>query len=208
MNIQTLQPICKTSLLLLITSLGLASCTGVLESNKPVREVYLLQPPAQPAKTAEADAPDLILALTAVPGLDTDDIQILGTNSRLNPVGNAHWADNLPEVMSSLSRRSLVDSGQFARVTLSGLARPEQWFLELELQAFYGLQDSSGSTRSVILQMEGNIHCNGSSTTMSVRSSQAVDSAGMADLVAAHQKALNEALSSLPGKISQACQKI
>jgi ABC-type uncharacterized transport system auxiliary subunit len=190
-----------------LASLWLSACAGVLESNKPAREVYLLSPPGSSPSPVKPGAPRLVMSLDTVPGLDTDEIQVLGSNSRLNPVANAHWPDNLPEVMSSLSRRTLIDSGKFAHVAAASLARPGEWSLELELQAFYGLQDSGGVTRSVLFQMEAGIRCDARSDVIHLESKQNVRSASLADLVSAHQQAVNEALPKLPAHIEQACSQ-
>jgi len=188
----------------------LASCAGVLESNKPAREIYLLQPPRGQALEPAPDAPKLVLSLAAVPGLDTDAIQALNPNARLIPVANAHWPDNLPEVMSSLSRRTLIDSGAFSRVTLNDLARPGEWQLQIELQAFYGILDSSGTTTSVRMQLEANIRCGQQDASRSevfrLESVESTASDSLAELVAAHQRALDENLPRLPERIMEICQ--
>ncbi|HKX57420.1 MAG TPA: ABC-type transport auxiliary lipoprotein family protein [Xanthomonadales bacterium] len=191
--------------LLVFVLIPLTACTGVLESNKPAREIYLLQPPASSPQTPAPEAPKLVLSLTTVPGLDTDNIQVLSPNARLIPVANAHWPDNLPEVMSSLSRRSLVDSGAFSAVTLNDLARPGDWQLQLELQVFYGIQDSAGATNSVRMQMEGNIRCGDQGDVFRLESVENVGTDSLAALVAAHQRALDENLQDLPGRIGQIC---
>ncbi len=183
----------------------LTACAGVLESNKPAREVYLLQPPGGQTIAPAAKAPRLVLTLITVPGLDTDDIQVLSRKARLFPVANAHWTDNLPEVMSSLSRRSLMNSGLFQTVSMGSIARPGDWSLDLELQAFYGVQDSSGATESVLMQLEGNLRCGDQVDVLRLESSKTVSSASLADLVSAHQQALNEILQSLPPGIKQSC---
>jgi ABC-type uncharacterized transport system auxiliary subunit len=192
-------------LLALVPLAFLAACAGVLESNRPAREIYLLQPPSATPLTPATDAPRLVLSLVTVPGLDTDDIQVLAPNARLIPVANAHWPDHLPEVMSSLSRRTLVDSGQFSSVTLNDLARPGDWQLQLELQAFYGIQDSAGTTTSVRMEIEGNLHCGETRKVLRLDSLQNVRSASLADLVSAHQQALNDTLPQLPQAIGQNC---
>lgn len=195
-------------LLILLIALLLTGCAGVLESNKPAREVYLLQPP-KVSSNAVTNPAKLVLSLITVPGLDTDDIQVLGPSARLIPVANAHWADNLPEVMSSLSRRTLVDSGLFKSVDLGDMARPGDWLLELELQAFYGVQNSTGATASVLMQLEGNIRCGADTKVKTdgfkLESSKSVAAGSLADLVAAHQSALNEILQALPVRIQQSC---
>jgi ABC-type uncharacterized transport system auxiliary subunit len=191
--------------LLVFVLVSLTACTGVLESNKPAREIYLLQPPASSPQTPAPEAPKLVLSLTTVPGLDTDDIQVLSPNARLIPVANAHWPDNLPEVMSSLSRRSLVDSGAFSEVTLGDLARPGDWQLQLELQVFYGIQESAGATNSVRMQMEGHIRCGEQGDVFRLESVENVGNDSLAALVAAHQRVLGESLQDLPARIQQIC---
>lgn len=195
--------------LLAATLLPLTACTGVLESNKPAREIYLLQPPGSTQQAPASGAPKLVLSLTTVPGLDSDNIQVLSPNARLIPVANAHWPDNLPEVIRSLSRRSLIDSGAFSEVTLGDLARPGDWQLQLELQAFYGIQDSVGITTSVRLQMEGNIRCDRQDQMVSdvfrLESVENVANDSLSELVAAHQRALDNGLQDLPVRIAQAC---
>ncbi len=206
MAISLLQPnpLLKILLLGLIASC-LTGCTGILESNKPAREVYLLHPPGGSAVPPPENAPKLVLSLVTVPGLDTSSIQVLSRNARLIPVANAHWADNLPEVMSSLSRRSLMDSGLFSSVSLGDIARPGNWSLHLELQAFYGVQDSTEVTRSVLMELEGNLRCGDRNEVLRLQSSKNVATASMVDLVSAHQQALNDTLQQLPQQIRQAC---
>lgn len=196
----------KLLLTVVVPLMSITACTGVLESNKPAREIYLLQPPTGEPQTPGPNAPKLTLSLATVPGLDTDDIQVLSPNARLIPVANAHWPDNLPEVMSSLSRRTLIDSGQFSRVTLNDLARPGDWQLHLELQAFYGIQDSVGATTSVRMQLEGNVRCGEQADVFRLEGVENVRTDSLAELVAAHQRVLDEALQSLPGRIQQICQ--
>lgn len=198
---------CLTRRLLpLLTALLLTGCAGVLESNKPAREVYLLQPPDGDSSSVVTGPVKLVLSLITVPGLDTDDIQVLGPNARLIPVANAHWADNLPEVMSSLSRRTLMDSGLFQSVELGDLARPDDWQLQLELQAFYGVQNNAGATTSVLMQLEGTLRCGDNSDVFKLESSKSAGSGSLTEIVAAHQRVLNETLQALPGRIQQACK--
>ncbi len=195
----------RMRLLALVPLAFLAACAGVLESNRPAREIYLLQPPSVTPQTPAADAPRLVLSLVTVPGLDTDDIQVLAPNARLIPVANAHWPDHLPEVMSSLARRTLVDSGDFSHVTVNDLARPGDWQLQLELQAFYGIQDSAGATTLVRMQMEGNLKCGENRKVLRLENHANVQSASLAELVSAHQRALNDTMLQLTQAIRRDC---
>ncbi len=197
--------ITHSRLLALVPLAFLTACAGVLESNRPAREIYLLQPPAVTPQAPAADAPRLVLSLVTVPGLDTDDIQVLAPNARVIPVANAHWPDHLPEVMSSLARRTLVDSGEFSHVTVNDLARPGDWQLQLELQAFYGIQDSAGATTAVRMQVEGNLQCGETRTVLRLENLANVHSTGLADLVSAHQRALDDTMLQLTQAIRRNC---
>jgi hypothetical protein len=99
-----------------------------------------------------------------------------------------------------------MDSGLFQSVDLGDLARPGDWHLQLELQAFYGVQGSAGVTDSVLMQMEGNIRCGDNSDIFKLEASQTAGSGSLTEIVAAHQRALNETLQALPGRIQQACK--
>jgi uncharacterized lipoprotein YmbA len=184
----------------------LAACGSVLESGKPARQVYLLHTPKAPSGSAQAETPaSLILSVRAVPGLDTDLVQVLGNDARLVPVANAHWADNAPEVFTSITRRYLSDTRSFTSVHVGTLARPDEWLLELELQAFYGTQDAAGVTDSVVLKMEGTLRCNGGQHVLQVEKETGASGDSLASLVAAHQRVLDAALPELTALILQPC---
>ena len=48
------------------------------------------------------------MTVSAVPGLDTDRVLALSTDARLNQYANARWPDHLPEVLTSVMKRSLA----------------------------------------------------------------------------------------------------
>jgi len=195
----------------LVVMLGLLTvvspgCSGVLESSKPAREVFLLDEPADSARTSPSpDAPKLKLSMTAVPGLDTDRITVLGPDSRLSPVANAHWADHVPEVILSIMRRTLSDSGMFRSVREESLPRPGDWQLEVELQAFYGILGAASKPNSVRVRWEGFLTCEATEHTFLVDESSSVGSDSLAALVAAHQSALDAGLKQLAREIDQRC---
>lgn len=186
--------------------IGVGGCSGVLESNKPAREVYLLQAPAAAASSATPAVNDnLVLSVTAVPGLDTDRILVLGTDARLNPAANARWPDHMPEILTSITRRYLSATGRFASVQTGSIARPGDWFLELELQAFYGIQNHAGATTTVLLQWEGRLRCNDQTHILRLQETSPNSGVSLPGLVASHQQALDAALKRLPAAITDAC---
>jgi len=184
----------------------LAACGSVLESGKPARQVYLLQAPAVSAsKDSATPRATLVVSVNAVPGLDTDTIQVLSSNAQMIPVSNAHWVDNMPEVFSSITRRFLSNSGNFNSVRKGTMARPGQWLLELELQAFYGIQNSAGSTDAVELRMEGLLHCNKQQHVIHVTDRSSANGDSLSSLVAAHQDVLDDGMKILLSDIAKAC---
>ena len=196
----------------LATVLGcclLPTCCGVLESGKPARQVYLLQTPAAPAHVRPAEhAPALVISVTAVPGLDTDRILVLAQDARLNPVANAHWPDHMPEVFTSIIRRHLSDSQQFSTVIQGSIARPEEWLLELELQAFYGTQGSAGAISGVVLKLEGLLRCDGERHVLRMAQQTSANGENLTGLVAAHQRVIDAAMNELPADIVEACAPV
>ena len=184
----------------------LTACGSLLESGKAVRQVYILQTPTVSAQAPGGDkAPTLIVSVFAVPGMDSDVIQVLGSDAQLSPVANAHWPDNLPEVLSSITRHYLSDTGQFASVRVGRVARPDQWLLELEVGAFNGTRDASGNFTGVVLEIEGMLHCNDKNRDLSIHQQSGVAGDSLTALVAAHQQVLDAALRALPDQIIQAC---
>ena len=197
----------KTVRLVTLIALSLSlTCCGLLESGKPARQVYLLDTPLAPASSGQTPAaPTLIISVSAVPGLDTDRILVLGEDARLNPVANAHWPDHMPEVFTSITRRYLSDSRQFLSVIQGSIARPGEWLLELELQAFYGTQSSADITSGVTLQMEGLLRCGGKHHVLRITQQSPVSGDNLSSLVAAHQRVLDAAMRELPSDIVNAC---
>jgi len=132
------------ALLILLLTQG---CGGILTSDQPARQHYLLQP--LDAASAGPGEADLALQVTAIPGLDTDQVLALGTDARLQQVSNARWTDHLPEVLTSTLQRSLESSGRFAAVRATDRAAADGWRLQLEAREFYGILDAAGNTSSV-----------------------------------------------------------
>ena len=112
------------------TLLLVQGCGGILTSDQPARQYYLLQP--LEGYSASAGDAEVALQVGAIPGLDTDQLLALGTDARLVQYGNARWPDFLPEVLSSTLQRSLESTGRFAAVRHADRAAQDGWLLQLE----------------------------------------------------------------------------
>ena len=139
-------------------------------------------------------------------GLDTDRILALGPDARLNRYSNARWPDHLPEVLSSVLQRSMTATGRFSKVLQSDHAVGEHgWLLKLEVQQFYGIQDSSGATSSVRVEVAGSLYCNGGESQVSAYESRTVVEERLSAVVAAHQASLDAVTRQLTARIDELC---
>jgi ABC-type uncharacterized transport system auxiliary subunit len=194
------------SCLLALTAI-VTACGGILTSDQPVRQTYILEPWSAPTgEFTSGSWPILALSVTAVPGLDTDHIQAIGTDARMHQYANARWADFLPEVLGSVMRRSLASADRFAAVKTGPARDTSDWILTLEAQQFYGIQDSNGSTSSVSVRFEGLLHCKENDHQLQMNSSRPVREERLSVVVKAHQQALDDVTQQLLEQISDHCQ--
>jgi ABC-type uncharacterized transport system auxiliary subunit len=181
-------------------------CSGILTSEQPAKQYYLLMPYSAPSATAGGEsAQNLTLAVTAIPGLDTDRVLALDADARLNHYGNARWPDNLPEVLTSVMQRSLESTGRFAAVRASDRAGDGEWALQLEAREFYGIQGAEGSTSSVRVSLAGSVACNGAIHPLNLDDANPVAEQRLAAVVAAHQAGLDGVTRRLIDRLGELC---
>jgi hypothetical protein len=114
----------------------------------------------------------------------------------------------MPEVFSSITRRYLSKSHQFRTVVQGSIARPGEWMLDLELQAFYGTQGSAGALSGVVLELEGLLRCGGKQHVLRIAQQTSASGENLSGLVAAHQRVIDAALNELPADIVEACTPV
>ena len=190
-------PLIRLSLTVLLPLLATA-CSSLLNSNKPPVETFWLEPLAPIASaTANAPGPGLTLSLDVVPGLDTDRVLTLGPDARLNHYAGARWADNLPELLESLIRRSVAGAGRFSSVNTGRRAEHGGCLLQLEAQEFFSILNDAGETRSVEIKMQGRFECASALTPVRLNASVPVRQQSMSSIVAGYQQGIDEVLESL-----------
>ncbi len=79
----------------------LAGCVPDLRSEHPPERVYWLEP------VRVANPPPMVVRLSVVPGLQTDRVQVLQPDGRLNHYAGAFWTGSLAPVLESVLGRSL-----------------------------------------------------------------------------------------------------
>ncbi|MFT5138829.1 MAG: ABC-type uncharacterized transport system auxiliary subunit [Lysobacterales bacterium] len=186
-------------LMTLITASFLTmSCSGLLSSDKPADKIYWLEPySASPSKSASDDRPGLEIVFTVVPGLDSDLLLTIKSDSELNHYSGARWPDHLPEFTGSLLRRSLQQSGLFRGVTDGRSSDIGECELELELQKFYTRIDQSDLASSVQMSLVGQYDCDDMSLNLNLTSATSVQGQQLVNIVAAHQSGWNKLMKSL-----------
>src|SRR5210317_936070 len=84
------------------------ACSGLTKSDNPVVTTWWLKPYTG---VTQATAPETLLpvnlTVTAIPGLDSDQVLTLSGGAELKPYAGARWADHIPELLTSLIGRSL-----------------------------------------------------------------------------------------------------
>jgi ABC-type uncharacterized transport system auxiliary subunit len=192
---------------LVVVQLLLSACSGILSSDQPAPQTYVLEPVSlASAKSPSESLPTLKINLNAVPGLDTDRIQALDGDARLNHYANARWPDFLPEVLLSVVRRSLLSSGRFSSIATGTKVIPDSWKLDLEVQQFYGIQQTRGTTQRVSAVFGGSLRCGGQTHRIELSSSVPVSEERLSVVVRAHQQALDNVTHQLWDQIHSDCE--
>ena len=181
----------------------LPACGSLLESTKVPDRTFLLHPYSVSEK-GESTGRGLSLEFTVIPGLDSDHMLTLGPDAELNKLAAVRWPDHLPEFLGSLLRQSLQGSGRYTKVTDKRSSALDDCSLELEARKFYTLIDGSGSPLRVNIAISGHHECEGKMTPIALEADAGVSSRRAADVVAAHQAAMNQATRSLHQQLESA----
>ncbi|HSD68966.1 MAG TPA: ABC-type transport auxiliary lipoprotein family protein [Woeseiaceae bacterium] len=185
---------------------ALGGCGGMLTSDQPPEHVYWLE--AVELQLGEAPAggsPDLIVAVRALPGLDTDRILVKEPGARMNHYAGARWPDHLPEVLTATLRLSLESSGRFNRVSSGAQVRRTEWSLDLELREFFAVVSTPGVPPAVHVSLAGHLDCGSGDFAVSSAATALAQADKMSAIIAAFQSATDEALSGLGEQLEARC---
>jgi cholesterol transport system auxiliary component len=177
----------------------LTACSGLTHSDKPATKTWWLKPYAGLTKARPPD-PLLKIAVSvvAVPGLDTDRVLTLSDNAELNYFATARWADNLPELVTSLVDRTLVASGRFELVSEHTGGGPADCDLNLEVQEFFARLAPPGQATGVQVAIDGRYQCElGAPVFIGLHATIPVNDDRMSVIVAAFQQALDGVLTEM-----------
>lgn len=181
---------------LLASACLLAACGGLIPAEKPVVTTWWLKPYVSlNGVTASDPVLQVSLNLSVVPGLDSDQVLALSDDAELKPYAGAHWADHLPELLTSLVGRSLEASGRFEINPDRDFVKSQKCDLQLEVQEFYADLDPGDLTTGVRVAIHGRLQC-GSAVPVRVQASALipVDDKRMTVIIAAFQQAMDQVM--------------
>ncbi len=192
----------RKSAAVLLLSLGMTGCSGLLDSKEPAASQWWLEPtPLGGAGALPFDA--VALDMDVVPGLDTDRILNLDGQARLNHYAGAHWPEHLPEVLESLLIRSL-ETRDNTRARAATRSADGECLLRLEATAFYGRLDAAGVTNRVEVAFSGALDCDGQRRDLGAQATETVTDNRMSAIVAAFQAALDRSVKDLAAQMGGA----
>jgi ABC-type uncharacterized transport system auxiliary subunit len=184
-----------------VVLLGLAGCGGTFTSRAPVSHAYVLRPPAVAAPAASRLAVSVRVARPAAgPGLDTDRILLLTPDARLDFYAGGHWATSIPSLVGALATETLRDSGAFEAVYGESATFPADHLLFITVRRFEAEAPSDGvaPTARVVLDCSLGVRTgDGAVATFRVTGEAQASTNRLGAIVAAHQAAINDALSAL-----------
>ena len=178
---------------LLVLVFSVNACSGLTGSDKAALKTWWLEPyTGTTQEKSSASVRLLKISTTVVPGLDTDRILTLSDDAQLNQYAAARWADNLPELVTSLTGRSLESTARFEVASARAGGDSERCNLQLELREFFADLSPGGQTTGVRVAIDGRYQC-GSEAPVHIQSnaSIAVHDDRMSVIVAAFQKAMD-----------------
>ena len=190
-----------TSLLSLVVVTG---CGSMLTSDEPPETVFWLEPLESPADPPNTGSPSIGVRVTAAPGLDTDQLLIRDASATLNHYEGARWADYAPEVLESIIRSALEDTGRFRRVS-SEIAGSADWSLDLELRAFFAVLEGHSASPTIHLELGGYIECRATESPLRITSRAPVMGNTLPRIVAGFQQAVDDGVSTLVERLLGSC---
>lgn len=183
-----------------------SGCGGMFASNEPVDHVYWLEAVELRLDNGPTEPrPDLVVTVGAVPGLDTDRLLVKGPGARLNHYAGARWPDHLPEVLTAMLRVSLENSGRFHRVSSETHPTSEAWFLKLELREFFAVTGALNEPPEIRVRLSGHLTCALDETGLRAAAAARARENNLTGIVAAFQKATNEAMIDLGRLVQTNC---
>jgi len=141
----------------LLATLTLSGCGSLLESGLPADQAYVLRPPAREATTPVNTSPAgsvLLQRPQAGPGLDSDRIVLLRSDSRFDFYAASRWAAPAPDMVGSFIVDGLRASGAFAAVFDDSSPYAPNYNLRCTLRRFESDYTKGGGAPTVFVALD------------------------------------------------------
>ncbi|MCC7462352.1 MAG: membrane integrity-associated transporter subunit PqiC [Gammaproteobacteria bacterium] len=204
-------------LLVMAVTLALGACGGLLQSDAPVLQRWVLAvPPAAAGEPAAAIAPLTppgaalatlrVLRPLAAPALDTDRIALRRADRTLDYYAANRWSGPAPEVLQGLVLDALRSAGAYGAVQPESAPFAYDETLQVELRDFQAEYAASAvpTIRVTLVCTLGRRSDNRVLTTFALSGSAAAGDNRMSAIVAAFDAALAASLAGLPERIAAA----
>ena len=188
---------------LLAATFVFSGCGSLLESTIPAPQTYVLRLPARDAQTPAGTQPAgsvLLQRPKAGPGLDSDRIVLLRSDSRFDFYAASRWAAPAPDMIASFIVDGLRASGSFSAVFDDTAPYAPRYSLRCTLRRFESDYTTGGRAPTVFVAFDCTIGRHRDRELLSSFTAQgsAVAAADrLSDVVAAFESAATAAVSEL-----------
>ena len=191
---------------IIVMSCATSACAGLLQSKQPAERVYWLEPLiVQQEASTDAVLQSIAVSVSAVPGLDTDRMLILGPDAHLNYYASARWPDSIAEVLESLLRSTLESTGRYSRVSRGATSQSADLHLALEVRELYALTNATDSAHTVRMVLKGYLDCIDEERAIVMQAVAEIQDNRLTEIVAAYQEALGKASQQLVEQTAESC---
>jgi cholesterol transport system auxiliary component len=192
-------------LILALTLLAVAACSGVLRSTARTSQVYVLRatPQASEAVAAKGTSGSVQVARpTAGPGLDSEHIIIVEPDHRMSFYAASRWSADLPVLVEELTVERLRASGAWEAVNNFS----SEYYLQIAIRRFEAeyAGDAAPTARVVLDCQIGRRASRTLVASFSVTGDAAANANRAGAVVSAFEQAANTALTQLVQKSAAA----
>lgn len=198
----------KRSLVPLATLMLITGCAGGLQSNAPPSQTYILRATPAPASgdTVSTGQSLQIGRVTTDPGLGSDRIVLVQTDHRMGFYAASRWAAELPDLVETLAVATLRATGEWDAVYAFPNSLATDYLLQIAIRRFEADYTAGGGNPTVQVTLDCTVvRRSGRDQVASfvVQGSAPATENRLAAVVAAFERAANEALASMAQKTAE-----